>query len=127
MKRLALAAIRHYQRHLSPHKGFCCAYRHHTGRAGCSQLGYRAIQRYGLLSGIVVLRRRLIKCGVAHRRHITCRHRQAGFCDVGCDLDCGGGDNCSPCDFLDWDTSRKNEKKDEEIHIPPHSGRGTRI
>ena len=61
MKQLALAAIRLYQRHLSPHKGFCCAYRVHTGRASCSSLGYRAIRRFGLWLGLVILHRRLDK------------------------------------------------------------------
>ena len=34
------ATIRFYQRRLSPHKGFCCAYRAHTGRRSCF---YRAV------------------------------------------------------------------------------------
>jgi len=45
---LALLAITLYQRHLSPYKGFRCAYALHTGRASCSRLGYRAIRRHGL-------------------------------------------------------------------------------
>jgi putative component of membrane protein insertase Oxa1/YidC/SpoIIIJ protein YidD len=34
-----LVAIRFYQRHVSPRKGYRCAYRVHTGRCGCSALG----------------------------------------------------------------------------------------
>ncbi len=37
MQRLVLWAIEVYQRHLSPRKGFSCAYRCHTGHASCSQ------------------------------------------------------------------------------------------
>ena len=44
-------AIGAYQRYLSPYKGFCCAYRAHTGRASCSALGARVIRRHGLLAG----------------------------------------------------------------------------
>ncbi|VEB44117.1 Uncharacterised protein [Chromobacterium violaceum] len=50
-KWLALCLIRIYQRHLSPRKGFGCAYRAGTGRAGCSGLAFRAIRRYGLRRG----------------------------------------------------------------------------
>lgn len=93
LRGLVLVAIRAYQRHVSPRKGFCCAYRMHTGRKGCSELGYRAIRRYGLLRGWLILRRRLWLCGVAYRRHVAQPQRsrfagaQAGFCDIGgCDL-----------------------------------------
>jgi putative component of membrane protein insertase Oxa1/YidC/SpoIIIJ protein YidD len=48
MHRAFLLAIGLYQKYLSPHKGFCCAYRTHTGRAGCSALGFRAVRRYGV-------------------------------------------------------------------------------
>lgn len=65
---LALAAIAGYQRWISPYKGFRCAYRAHTGRCSCSQLGARAIRRFGTFDGIGVLRERLYRCGVAFRR-----------------------------------------------------------
>jgi len=132
MRYIALITIRFYQQFLSPHKGFFCAYRVHTGRASCSQLGYRAIQRWGVWGGIRVLRSRLFRCGVAHRRYgPRPQHwqRQAGFCDVSCDLPCDvdpgslacdGLSSCTPCDCGDWSFRRK---KDEErwVHIPPYA------
>lgn len=130
MRRIALSAIRLYQRHLSPRKGFCCAYRHQTGHASCSELGYRTIRRFGVFDGLRLLRRRLDKCGVAHRRYRAPPDRrfisQAGFCDLSCDFDCGDSllADCSPCDCGDWSSSRKDEEKDEKIHLPPQ--RGTR-
>ena len=122
MKQLALAAIRLYQRHLSPHKGFCCAYRCHTGHASCSQLGYRSIRRFGLGQGLLLLRQRMVKCGIAHRRHTlgpgAAFRQQAGFCDLSCDLPCDG--DCSPCDLIgDWGSSRKNQQEESEVHIIP--------
>lgn len=114
MKAIALFAIRLYQRHISPHKGFCCAYRAHTGYRSCSALGYRAIRLYGVLPGIAVLQKRFKRCTAAyqqrltlnhsghqainpltlacarlalpHRHHHRLRHNsQQGFCDVPCD------------------------------------------
>lgn len=129
MKKLALGAIRFYQRHLSPHKGFCCAYRHHTGRASCSQLGYRAIRRLGLLRGLAALRVRLTRCGIAHRRYIRrglALGHQAGFCDcdLPCDLDAGKACNLAgnlPCDCSpDFGSSKKKEERERYVHIPPH-------
>jgi putative component of membrane protein insertase Oxa1/YidC/SpoIIIJ protein YidD len=152
MKRIALTAIRLYQRFLSPLKGFSCAYGAHTGRASCSWVGLRAIRRYGVRRGIGVLRQRLHKCGVAHRRHHRPRtpkfalRRQAGFCDLPCDAPChfscdfsGVGDaawsaleflgNCgsavSPCDCCNawpWDRKRK-EESDKTVYIPPNNKR----
>lgn len=97
-KHLALWAIRAYQRHLSPWKGYSCAYRVLTGRDSCSAYGCKVIARHGLRPGLALLQRRLRACGERHRRYRelhpqarrSARHQaQAGFCD--CDvplLDC---------------------------------------
>jgi len=89
---LALCAIRGYQRHLSPHKGFRCAYRCATGRDGCSGYGYRVIGRFGLLAGLKLLRRRLRLCGETYRRRLVAPdpvlRYQRGECDPGCDASC---------------------------------------
>jgi len=121
MKQIALAAIRLYQRYLSPRKGFRCAYSVYSGRSGCSGVGYRAIRRYGLWRGYLVLRRRLEKCGIAHRRRhgrSLAMQAQAGFCDAPCDLDFT--DMASEvCDCsCDW-PSRKEKAGDASVHIPP--------
>jgi putative component of membrane protein insertase Oxa1/YidC/SpoIIIJ protein YidD len=65
---LACALITQYQRHLSPRKGFSCAYRVRRGRDSCSVFGKRAIARTGVLQGVVLLRRRFRRCHVASRR-----------------------------------------------------------
>ncbi|WP_413816627.1 membrane protein insertion efficiency factor YidD [Piscinibacter gummiphilus] len=140
MRSAALASIRLYQKLISPYKGFCCAYRVHTGRASCSTLGYRAIRRYGVLGGITLIRSRTHLCGVAHRRHLSLPrrplHPQQGVCDFGCDLPCdpscdlpfgkvfsGACDfvSCCDCGSCDWpDRKRKTAVKDEQyVYIPP--------
>lgn len=111
MKAIALFAIKAYQRYISPRKGFCCAYRVHTGYRSCSVLGYRAIRRYGVASGIAVLQKRFKRCSAAHQQHQISNHsprlrhrNQSGFCDVPCDCpsidipscDCPSFD--MPCD-----------------------------
>jgi putative component of membrane protein insertase Oxa1/YidC/SpoIIIJ protein YidD len=102
---LLLAAIRAYKRHVSPRKGFACAYRAHTGRASCSTLGYRAVARHGVFRGLGILDARLAQCRLKHERHgrkpaprSTPRlpPSQAGFVDG----DCGG---CDVCDLPSCD------------------------
>ena len=121
MRVFALAAIRGYQRWISPHKGFCCALRAITGADSCSAYGYQVIERFGLRRGLGLLRRRLELCGHVHRSAAPkafaerprlairnpWRHKEQGHCDVlgdspGCDLGHGqGGGACAVSDLLD--------------------------
>ena len=131
MKFFILLVINFYKERISPCKGFSCAYRVYTGHASCSTLGYRAILRYGVWHGLKILRQRLVKCGVAHRRYLGLSmtfRKQAGYCDIPCDLHCHDlsclGDllsGCNPCDCGDWLTSKKNRHDEEVIYIPPNS------
>jgi putative component of membrane protein insertase Oxa1/YidC/SpoIIIJ protein YidD len=136
-RRFFLWAIRLYQRHISPHKGFSCAYRVHTGRSSCSVLGARAVRRFGVFPGLKLLRERLHLCGVSHRRYAPPSMRppssQRGDCDVGCDLPCdsscdgpSGKGLSRLCDFADCSNAcscdwpqRKDRKKDQDTYIPP--------
>ena len=73
--RLVLAAIAVYQRRISPHKGYGCAYRLKHGGSGCSGVGRRLIRRYGLLKGWRVLQKRFERC-----RAENLRRRARGDC-----------------------------------------------
>ncbi|RYY70807.1 MAG: membrane protein insertion efficiency factor YidD [Comamonadaceae bacterium] len=123
---LTLAAIRAYQRFVSPYKGFSCAYRCHTGCASCSALGYRAIRRFGVLRGAGILRQRLERCTVAHQRYTPmarARLQQAGYCDLSCDLPCdihdiGCADIAACNDCGSWG-KKKRENTSDHMHIPP--------
>lgn len=113
LRDLALHAIRFYQRYLSPRKGFACAYRACTGGASCSELGFRAIRRYGLRGGLRVLDARLERCRLAaslQRRRTTWPRAQAGDCD--CDLPCSSFDACDfvSCDDASCDRPRSKRK-----------------
>jgi putative component of membrane protein insertase Oxa1/YidC/SpoIIIJ protein YidD len=121
MKILVLAAIRFYQRIISPRKGFCCAYAAYTGHASCSALGYRAVRRFGAWHGLLVLNGRLEKCSVAYRRYKPLALQgQAGFLDC----DCGGGD-CGDCDLGDcsWESEKKKKRRnrndERDVILPP--------
>ena len=58
--------IRLYQLHVSPRKGFRCAYRaRHPTRSSCSEFGKRAIERLGVPTGVQLLCRRFRRCHVA--------------------------------------------------------------
>lgn len=88
--RLALFAIRGYQRYLSPIKGFSCALRIATGGDSCSAYGYRVIARTGLRVGLRLLRRRLNGCAHISRQaaHVLNPSfaKQAGHCDLAFDV-----------------------------------------
>lgn len=139
LRRLALAAIRFYQRHVSPYKGFSCAYRVHTGHASCSTLGYRAVRRFGLRKGWQLIRQRTRRCGVAHHRFGPAvplprpMHGQRGICDPGCDLPCDAGgcdlpsgkglsrvcDVLSCCDCSWPERKKRGRDQDPAVYLPP--------
>lgn len=106
MRRLLLGLIALYQRHVSPRKGYGCAYRLHCGGAGCSGLGFRAIRWKGAWAGLFLLRERLARCAAVHAQAHPARRMpslQRGDCDCGgCDVPgvdgCDLGDACDCCD-----------------------------
>ncbi len=57
MKAPVLSAIRFYQRHISATTPATCRY-----LPTCSQYGYDAVQRFGLLRGGWLTLRRLLRC-----------------------------------------------------------------
>jgi putative component of membrane protein insertase Oxa1/YidC/SpoIIIJ protein YidD len=103
-RNLLLAAIRGYKHHVSPRKGFACAYRVHLGACSCSTLGLRAISRHGAWRGLGVLRLRLQQCHLVaeelRARPPFVRAAQAGFvdCDLPCDGSCIEASTCSGCE-----------------------------
>lgn len=104
--RVALRAIRGYQRWLSPRKGFSCALGSATGGASCSAYGYAVIARFGLRLGVGLLRRRLDLCTHMHASRPSPRrpmlYKQQGHCDLPCDPYHGcAGDHTAAADAAD--------------------------
>ena len=61
-KRLCLGAVRWYQRHLSPLLPDSCIY-----TPSCSEYTYQAIEKYGVLRGIWLGAKRILRCHPFHK------------------------------------------------------------
>ncbi|GBD18247.1 MAG: membrane protein insertion efficiency factor YidD [Thermomicrobium sp.] len=61
MTKLALLLIRFYQRFISPGLPAACRF-----YPSCSEYGYEAIARYGIIKGGVLTVRRLLRCHPFH-------------------------------------------------------------
>ena len=72
-KPAALVAISGYQRFVSPHKGWACAYAILHGGPSCSAYGKEVISRQGVLVGMCLLWNRFGDCA---RRRIPSRPTQ---------------------------------------------------
>ncbi|MBS1412353.1 MAG: membrane protein insertion efficiency factor YidD [Christensenellaceae bacterium] len=57
MKRLFLAAIRFYQKNISPARPPCCRY-----LPTCSEYAYTAIERFGIFKGCALAAWRIMRC-----------------------------------------------------------------
>lgn len=109
LSRLALVAIGGYQRHLSPRKGYACAYRVAHGGTGCSGYAKAAIADLGLLRAIPAIRQRFADCrDAAEELRDAKRKRQKDKwydhcdCTSGCEIPmtrgCGKVDKTPDCD-----------------------------
>lgn len=68
---MADSAIGAYQRYISPYKGFCCAYRAHTGKRSCSAYGRAVVQKLGLWALIAALPKQFERCSTAYQNLTT--------------------------------------------------------
>jgi len=110
LSRLALAAIGGYQRHLSPRKGYACAYRVARGGTGCSGYAKAAIADLGVWRAIPAIRQRFADCrDAAEELRDNRRKRQKDkwydLCDcAGCDIPtprgCSKADTTPDCDCV---------------------------
>ena len=63
MKKFLLAAIRFYQRRISPLSAPCCRF-----MPTCSRYAIQAIEKYGALKGSWLALRRISRCHPFHRK-----------------------------------------------------------
>ncbi|WP_392553295.1 membrane protein insertion efficiency factor YidD [Orbus wheelerorum] len=64
-KYLSIGLIRFYQKFISPRKGFCCAYRKHSGGRSCSSFALVAVRRFGVSALWHSFPKRLNDCKMA--------------------------------------------------------------
>ncbi|MCL2636277.1 MAG: membrane protein insertion efficiency factor YidD [Betaproteobacteria bacterium] len=102
--RIAIHAIALYQKHLSPHKGWSCAYRVHTGDNSCSQHAKCTIEQAGFLRALPLIWRRLRACGHAHialsNQASNRKDRGRSTCSAGATKDLGAEACCTGCGLL---------------------------
>jgi putative component of membrane protein insertase Oxa1/YidC/SpoIIIJ protein YidD len=79
----ALGVIDHYQRHVSPYKGFCCAAGRVYGDTTCSAVIKRIVQEKGALAGLPHMHAQLLRChDAAQQLSRLPNHQGAVFCCV---------------------------------------------
>jgi putative component of membrane protein insertase Oxa1/YidC/SpoIIIJ protein YidD len=62
LRYVAAGIISNYQKHLSPHKKFCYTHQILHGGFSCSEFGFRAVIRHGVLLLFFLLLRRFSHC-----------------------------------------------------------------
>ena len=113
MKNILIYFIKMYQKHISPRKGYGCAYRlQGYSKVGCSGNALKVLARYPIIMALMLIRRRLDRCSYHARllrnsykekasKQPTYRalaHSQAGFVDCdpgGCDVPSCDAPDCS--------------------------------
>ena len=94
LSKLSVFLIHFYQQHISPYKGYCCAYRAHTGEDSCSQFAKVTIEENGLFSSFPLINEQFKRCSLAaekikEKRKKEKKHDSTSEClaDTGCE--CG--------------------------------------
>ncbi|WP_179038528.1 membrane protein insertion efficiency factor YidD [Limnobaculum xujianqingii] len=70
-RQIATGMIKFYQQRISPHKGFCCAYRYMTGKDSCSGYALKVVQRCGVLALFSAMPRQFMRCRQANLQYIS--------------------------------------------------------
>lgn len=102
MDQLAVTALTIYQRHISRHKGWCCAYRAMTGEVSCSEYAKVTIQRLGLRSSLRVIKERLKSCTHASLSIAESERSDSTPGGEGLKQDVAAEAACTACSCLPW-------------------------
>jgi putative component of membrane protein insertase Oxa1/YidC/SpoIIIJ protein YidD len=112
LRYIAAGSISGYQRYISPHKGYCCAHRAHTGHSSCSEFARKIVLRHGVIALLRALPRQLQRCRNAYAVLLAAaiaaaaapeqdpqKKKDPNSCGDACDpTDCIDLD-CGSCDF----------------------------
>jgi putative component of membrane protein insertase Oxa1/YidC/SpoIIIJ protein YidD len=81
LTRAAVRCIEGYQRHVSPHKGFSCAYRVHHQAESCSAYVKRVLLEDGMAGAFAKTKARFAACREAHLALLAIGADAAHFAD----------------------------------------------
>ena len=99
---MAVTTLTIYQRHISRHKGWCCAYRAATGEISCSEYAKLTIQRLGFRSSLRVIKERLKSCAHASRSIAHQSEHSESTPGAGIKQDVAAEVACTACSCLPW-------------------------
>jgi putative component of membrane protein insertase Oxa1/YidC/SpoIIIJ protein YidD len=63
-----LYSIDLYQKYLSPHKGYCCAYKVYHDDVSCSEFTKNSIKDVGFIQSILIIKQRFKECKISSER-----------------------------------------------------------
>ena len=113
LRKLFIGVIKFYQRFISPHKGFCCAYSvyHQTDSCSVAAIGILK-QNQTITDSIQDIRARLMACRQAHvalqelKEKEKQKEKKSNACGDSLEgVDCIENscfDGCSGCDSCSW-------------------------
>ncbi len=68
IKTIIIFFINIYQKHLSPHKGYCCAYKVYHNDISCSEFTKNSIKNVGLFPSISIIKQRFKDCKISSEK-----------------------------------------------------------
>ena len=88
INKLAIIGISYYQQYISPHKGYCCAYKHYTGKSSCSEFTKESIKKYGIIKTFPLFKEQIKRCQAVYfsekikkpKKEIDKCNEAAGIC-----------------------------------------------
>ncbi len=89
-------SIELYQKHISPHKGYRCAYRASTGGHSCSEFTKLAISEHGLITAYPQIREQFRQCKLAAEKIEEDKKKKNKKDDKSSSWDCADP-SCTEC------------------------------
>jgi putative component of membrane protein insertase Oxa1/YidC/SpoIIIJ protein YidD len=87
---ICINIIEFYQKNISPHKGYTCAYKHFTGKNSCSEFTKKCISEYGVIKTIPLFINQINECKTTYSKN---NNKDTNSCEKGCN-GCG---TVAPC------------------------------
>jgi len=78
-----------YQKYISPHKGYCCAYKHYTNKDSCSEFTKKSFIKYNKIKALILSIKHIKKCNsiyLINKKAFKNEKEKVSYCDnfAGC-------------------------------------------